>query len=428
MAIEKKLICFARLEEFERQLAAGNILDYSIVFIQDAKKIWTRGTYYDCNNVTPDWNAGNGEEGYINNRTHYGNFIQYDIPTSINSDTETAISINLSSAVNNIYVNYRYEQYNINETICLSHTDKEVHTLANGPVFRVRRDGSSIYILGAYDANQQLFVATQLTKLSDIYIPNTIARLTDIPKGAYITDFSLGNLADLHTNQGAMQCNLLRLQNELLSNNIVLVPYENSDSLGYELLTGSVDDFLYFGVHSYVWGETYYVEIQRDRQEITSQDIQVKKDIYKEEVSANYAEKSSFGDISDVVIANGLDNGNMLYALPDAATGDEDDIIATKNTLKTINGESIIGSGDIVIEGGETLTESDIAAMGFTKNTGTYSKPSGGIPKTDLASAVQTSLGKADTALQAVPSGYATETYVNNAIASAITTTLNTAV
>ena len=31
---------------------------------------------------------------------------------------------------------------------------------------------------------------------------------------------------------------------------------------------------------------------------------------------------------------------------------------------------------------------------------GTYSKPSGGIPKTDLASAVQTSLGLADSALQ----------------------------
>lgn len=45
---------------------------------------------------------------------------------------------------------------------------------------------------------------------------------------------------------------------------------------------------------------------------------------------------------------------------------------------------------------------------------GTYSKPSGGIPKTDLASAVQTSLGKADTALQSVPAGYATETWVTN--------------
>ena len=44
--------------------------------------------------------------------------------------------------------------------------------------------------------------------------------------------------------------------------------------------------------------------------------------------------------------------------------------------------------------------EADVAAKGFTKNTGTYSKPAGGIPKGDLAAAVQTSLGKADTALQ----------------------------
>lgn len=46
------------------------------------------------------------------------------------------------------------------------------------------------------------------------------------------------------------------------------------------------------------------------------------------------------------------------------------------------------------------VTESTVSDWGFTKNTGTYSKPSTGIPKTDLASAVQTSLGKADTALQ----------------------------
>lgn len=46
------------------------------------------------------------------------------------------------------------------------------------------------------------------------------------------------------------------------------------------------------------------------------------------------------------------------------------------------------------------VTESTVSGWGFTKNSGTYSKPSGGIPKSDLASAVQTSLGKADTALQ----------------------------
>ena len=47
--------------------------------------------------------------------------------------------------------------------------------------------------------------------------------------------------------------------------------------------------------------------------------------------------------------------------------------------------------------------EQDVAAKGFTKNTGTYSKPDSGIPKTDLSDSVQASLGKADTALQTAP-------------------------
>ena len=48
----------------------------------------------------------------------------------------------------------------------------------------------------------------------------------------------------------------------------------------------------------------------------------------------------------------------------------------------------------------ETITETTVSNWGFTKNTGTYSKPNGGIPKTDLSSAVQASLRKADSALQ----------------------------
>lgn len=52
---------------------------------------------------------------------------------------------------------------------------------------------------------------------------------------------------------------------------------------------------------------------------------------------------------------------------------------------------------------------SDTKVNGFdnlkTQVSGKYSKPSGGIPKTDLASDVQASLGKADTALQAVNKG-----------------------
>ena len=46
------------------------------------------------------------------------------------------------------------------------------------------------------------------------------------------------------------------------------------------------------------------------------------------------------------------------------------------------------------------VTEQTVSGWGFTKNTGTYSKPTGGIPKADLANDVQASLNKADTALQ----------------------------
>lgn len=50
----------------------------------------------------------------------------------------------------------------------------------------------------------------------------------------------------------------------------------------------------------------------------------------------------------------------------------------------------------------------------FTSPVGTYSKPSGGIPKTDLASAVQTSLNKADSAIPAPSSASAGQFLVYN--------------
>lgn len=51
MAINKKLIHFQTLDNFNAQLSAGNILSTSIVFIKDAKKIWTHNEFYDCGQV-----------------------------------------------------------------------------------------------------------------------------------------------------------------------------------------------------------------------------------------------------------------------------------------------------------------------------------------------------------------------------------------
>jgi hypothetical protein len=66
------------------------------------------------------------------------------------------------------------------------------------------------------------------------------------------------------------------------------------------------------------------------------------------------------------------------------------------------------GGGAVSSVNGKTgavvLTASDVGA-------GTYSKPSGGIPATDLTSTAQTSLGKADTAIQS-PSSPATGAFL----------------
>ena len=76
------------------------------------------------------------------------------------------------------------------------------------------------------------------------------------------------------------------------------------------------------------------------------------------------------------------------------------------------------------------VTEQTVANWGFTKNKGDYSKPQGGIPKSDLDMEVNTLLGKAGTALQEHQSlkDYATKIYVTDAISQAIITTLNTEV
>lgn len=104
--------------------------------------------------------------------------------------------------------------------------------------------------------------------------------------------------------------------------------------------------------------------------------------------------------------------GDTGAAGPQGPAGD--DGVSPSITISTISGghritivdadhpggqsfDVLDGAGAVVSVNGKTgtvtLTAADVGA-------GTYSKPSGGIPKTDLASTVQTSLGKADTALQ----------------------------
>ena len=82
--------------------------------------------------------------------------------------------------------------------------------------------------------------------------------------------------------------------------------------------------------------------------------------------------------------------------------------VITADNLNDIQDEIIQNASDISTKGTYSKPSGGIPSTDMTTAVQTslgkadtaYQKPSGGIPSTDLASAVQTSIGKADTALQ----------------------------
>ena len=100
------------------------------------------------------------------------------------------------------------------------------------------------------------------------------------------------------------------------------------------------------------------------------------------------------------------DKGDTGAQGPQGLKGDKGDTGAQgpqgpKGDTGSVASVTTTGSGNAVTS---VTMDATTKAVTATKGAtfGTYSKPSGGIPKSDLASAVQASLGKADTALQSV--------------------------
>ena len=88
----------------------------------------------------------------------------------------------------------------------------------------------------------------------------------------------------------------------------------------------------------------------------------------------------------------------------EASTKDNDVFYYTTDTKKLYLGANEVTGSNITVDNtlsdtSENPVQNKIIKAELDKK-GTYSKPTDGIPKSDLASAVQTSLNKADTALQ----------------------------
>ena len=149
--------------------------------------------------------------------------------------------------------------------------------------------------------------------------------------------------------------------------------------------------------------------------------------------NAKYYSEQAGAVVNSLNNAHIDENGHLVYTSPGGSTVDLGEVVGSSiQSIERTSGTGAPGTTDtytVTLTDGDTTTfqvyngkdgsgtgdmtkavydpqgkAQDIFAYADTK----YSKPSGGIPKTDLASAVQTSLGKADSALQSVPSTYRT--------------------
>lgn len=105
------------------------------------------------------------------------------------------------------------------------------------------------------------------------------------------------------------------------------------------------------------------------------------------------------------------------YGITDAASKDAVDALTSLVGDTAVSAqitEAIKNKSDV----GHAHVIGDVTNLQNTLNA-KYVKPSTGVPKSDLAADVQTSLGKADTAVQSL-SGYATEGYVNAAVSNLV--------
>ena len=95
-----------------------------------------------------------------------------------------------------------------------------------------------------------------------------------------------------------------------------------------------------------------------------------------------------------------VDTGNEYVYTTGYSINSSNVITYTSTGIEIVSNVSYDSSSHVITEHYQGGTANVVTAATLVTDGGGYIKPSGGIPATDLASAVQTSLGKADTALQ----------------------------
>lgn len=181
----------------------------------------------------------------------------------------------------------------------------------------------------------------------------------------YITDFTINDLQRLIADPDlSIQADMPRLRDALAAHKVVLVPYDSNEGFrGCGIATGYSEDLLYVTI--IFDNGSIYIETEINGEEIHSREVEQRP--YYESVR-----QMVIGDLDYVAMANGIGTtiGGMLYAFPDTITGEEDDVLLSRATVKTINGQGLFvdeNSNDITVAYPEEMATS--TAMELQPNT-----------------------------------------------------------
>lgn len=159
---------------------------------------------------------------------------------------------------------------------------------------------------------------------------------------------------------------------------------------------------------TYVGTDNYVYVWNKENKVYNKTDIYVKGDKGEQGLQGEQGPQGPKGE-------NGTGSGNVLVSTTNLQKGKKYLFIPTQNAsaegtfveyeVPTIDLSEIATKEELESKQ-DKITDLEAIRTGANKGSTAYQKPTNGVPKTDLSSAVQTSLGKADTALQSYTEQY----------------------
>lgn len=225
MAITNKLITFNKLTSFETQLAQGNILETSIVFIKDAKKIWTKGTYFDC--------SGGGSSIPI-----------IELPTGLSGTLDESQLTVLNNEPNMFIALLRVSHNSLAYVLFTRNV-----IVGSGMFSYLAINGSYKY---TFEKNGETYTITQTELALKSDIPNTddFATKDDI---GYTTEFSVADIEAVYGRGVTKPVNVQGLISAIEANKPIIIPTNITDAsqVGGNAVTMAKmenDGFIYLNV------------------------------------------------------------------------------------------------------------------------------------------------------------------------------------